>query len=214
MLADIEPAGSYDEIVDLLDRVRIARGLSFERLDELSGLASDHAQKALGPARAKSLSPMLIDALLPTLGVRLVAIDDPEAIAAIERRWEHRDETNVRVHKRRVSRRLLDRARPVILEEFAARLALAFGDDIDQMVAGITATRTVSLPPAKSEAVAAIPALPPAAAALPALPPQSAQNLKPAKVEALRPRSTAQMTRSHLRVIQPAHKGVRFGGQL
>ena len=68
----------------------------------------------MGPARAKPLSPLLIDTLLPVLGIRLVIVDDPEAIAAIEGRWERRDETNVRACQR-VSRRIVDRARPVVL---------------------------------------------------------------------------------------------------
>lgn len=84
MRTELEPASCYDELVDLLDAVRCARGLSFEQLDELGGLASDHAQKALGPARAKRLTPLLIDTLLPALGVRLAVVDDPAAIASIE----------------------------------------------------------------------------------------------------------------------------------
>ncbi|MGY4437056.1 hypothetical protein ACVWWO_009533 [Bradyrhizobium sp. F1.13.1] len=125
MSTGIEPASCYDELVDMLDDVRVARGLSFELLEELGGLASDHAQKALGPARAKLLSPMLLDTLLPVLGVRLAIVDDPQAIASIERRWEHRDETNVRKNNWRVSRRILDRARPHILREIAQTLTAA-----------------------------------------------------------------------------------------
>ena len=115
MLAPMPPAGCYDELVDLLDEVRVARGLSFELLEELGGIASDHAQKALGPARVKFVTPMLLDTLLTTLGVRLAIVDDPVAIAAIEHRWERRDQTNVRTCQR-VSRRIVDRARPVVLQ--------------------------------------------------------------------------------------------------
>lgn len=122
---ELEPAGCYDELVDLLDDVRCARGLSFEQLDELSGLASDHAQKCLGPARAKMLTPLLIDTLLPVLGVRLAVVDDPAAIASVEQRWSRRDEASVRRNDWRVSRRLLDRARPVILQELIEAAAIA-----------------------------------------------------------------------------------------
>lgn len=125
MSTELEPAGCYDELVDALDDVRIARGLSFEALEGLAGLASDHAQKCLGPARAKKLTPMVLDALLPALGVRLALIDDPQAIAAIERRWEQRAETNVRRNDWRVSRRLLDRARPFLLQEIIQDLTTA-----------------------------------------------------------------------------------------
>src|SRR5438128_2398862 len=121
-LNDLEPAGCYDELVDMLDDVRVARGLSFERLDELSGLSEDHAQKILGPARVKPLSRMALDVLLPTLGVRLAIVDDPQAITSIGPR---RDESNVRKNTWRVSRRILDRARPVILQELIENLTTA-----------------------------------------------------------------------------------------
>jgi hypothetical protein len=186
-LNDLEPAGCYDELVDLLDSVRIARGLSFQRLDELSGLASDHAQKALGPARVKTLSAMMLDALLPTLGVRLVAVDDQEAIAAIEHRWERRDEQSVRLHTRRVSRRLLDRARPVILQELIENLTTA----------AAAATEDLQKRPSPKAQKPAQPPLPPRLVReQPATP--SRQNTGNA----------------HLHVIQTRHKGARWGGAL
>lgn len=80
----LQPAGCYDELVELIDDVRIARGLSFDQLEDLGGIARNHAQKALGPARVKPLSRMLLDALLPTLGVRIALVDDPEAIASMQ----------------------------------------------------------------------------------------------------------------------------------
>ncbi|MET4242715.1 hypothetical protein [Bradyrhizobium sp. RT10b] len=122
---ELEPAASYDELVDALDDVRAARGLSLEWLEQLSGLCGDHAQKILGPAREKFLTPWILDAILPVLGVKLAIVDDPEAIAAMKHRYEPRFESNVRNHHWRVSRRILDRARPQILEEIVQELSAA-----------------------------------------------------------------------------------------
>lgn len=122
---ELEPAGGYDELVDLLDDVRAARGLSLEWFEQLTGLCGDHAQKILGPARVKLLTPWILDAMLPALGVKLALVDDPEAIAAMQHRYPPRVDRNVRKHQWRCSRRVLDRARPVILQELIEAAAQA-----------------------------------------------------------------------------------------
>lgn len=120
-----QPAGGYDELCDLLDEVRAQRGLSFERIDELCGFTRGMAQKILGPSRDRLLSRLAIDTILPVLGIRLAAEDDPVAISAIQPRWEQRVQRNVRANSLRVSRRVLDRARPLIIQEVIAQLAAA-----------------------------------------------------------------------------------------
>ena len=75
-----------------------------------------------GQQALKPLTPMLIDTLLAVLGIRLAIVDDPEAIASMEGRWEQRNESNVR-RNQRVSQRILNRARPVILQEVVDALA-------------------------------------------------------------------------------------------
>lgn len=119
----LQAAGGHDELIDLLSDVRAARGLSCQHLDELIGLTPGHVNKILSPRREKGLSPTIFDALLPALGIRLAAVDDAEAIAQMQGRWEPRDETNVRHRGWRVSARTLARARPVILQEIIETLA-------------------------------------------------------------------------------------------
>jgi hypothetical protein len=122
LLNNLEPATSFDELIDALGEMRVKRKLSYANLDELVGLTRGHSEKILGPARVRGLSPVIFDALLPALGIRLAVIEDPEAIAAMARRWEPRDESNVR-NSQRISRRLLDRARPFVLQELAGAIA-------------------------------------------------------------------------------------------
>lgn len=109
-------------------------------------------------------------------------------------KWEGRDTSNVRGGEHRVGKYVLERARPHLLQDFGAKLVLAFGDDIEQMVAGITATRTAST------IEAATPPL-----ALPA--PESPIS----NVEAFKPRKEEPVSRAHLRVVQPRDKCARFG---
>jgi hypothetical protein len=107
--------------------------------------------------------------------------------------------SNVRSGELRVGKYVLERARPHLLQDFGAKLALAFGDDIEQMVAGITATRSASSPATKIEAATSPPAL--------AAPESPISN-----VEAFKPRQDEPVSRAHLRVVEARDKGARFGG--
>jgi hypothetical protein len=187
------------------------RNLSNDFCDERGGLTRGHVDKCLGPTEAKPLSAMMFDTLTALFAVKFIMVRDLEAEALMEPKWEGRDMSNVRTGEHRVGKYVLERARPKLLQEFGAKLALAFGDDLDQVVAGIAATRSAPLPAAKADDAAAIPALPPPNAALPALPPPADQSPEPARV-ALKPIRPAPPLRAHLHVVQPRHKGARWGG--
>jgi hypothetical protein len=200
---------------DLIEAYRIAkeyRGLSNELCEDLGGLTRGHLDKVIGPSRAKGLSPMMNDVLTALFAVKFIMVPDPEAETKMRAKWERRDTSNVRTGEHRVGKYVLERARPKLLQEFGAKLALAFGDDLDQVVAGITAIRTAPLPAATADGGTAILALQPTTAALPALSPPVPQSPQPAKVEALKPRRAEPVSRCHLRVVQPRHRGARFGG--
>jgi hypothetical protein len=120
----VEPARTWDEFLDRLGSWREQRGLSFEALDNLAGVARSYSGHILNPSRRKPLPPMMMDLLLQILGVQLLVVEDPAAVAKIEHRWEARSETHVHINGR-VSQKLLDRARPLILQELIAAAAAA-----------------------------------------------------------------------------------------
>ena len=146
--------------------------------------------------------------------VKFIMVRDLEAEAQMAAKWQGRDLSNVRVSQNRMGKYFLDRARPALqeqlLQEFGAKLALAFGDEVDQLVAGITAKRAEPEPVQSIEGSAPLLALAPPDPTPPS-PPDSPLS---AKVEASKPRSAAQMTRFQLHVVQPRHKGARWGGAL
>src|SRR5258705_12079335 len=100
---------------------------------------------------------MVFDTLTAVFAVKFIMVRDLEGEARSEPKWQARDTSNVRSGEHRVGKYVIERARPKLLQEFGAKLALAFGDDLDQVVAGITATRTASLPAAKADGAAAVP---------------------------------------------------------
>jgi hypothetical protein len=112
----LQPVRNYDDLLDRLGDWRAFRGLSNQFVDELGGLSERYVDKVLGPTRKKQLSPMMLDLLLTAFGVQILIVEDPKATAAMARRWEARNEQQVRISGK-VSQKVLARARPVILRE-------------------------------------------------------------------------------------------------
>lgn len=84
------PIRSMDGLVEALRSTQVERELSYEVIDELSGLQSGYTAKILGPKQSKRLGPVSTFPLLGALGKALAIVDDPEQIAAVQGRWKRR----------------------------------------------------------------------------------------------------------------------------
>jgi hypothetical protein len=69
----------YESLVAALRAVKVHLGLSNETLEEIAGLARAHADKLLGPSRAKRIGPLTLGLLLGALGISLRVEVDLEA---------------------------------------------------------------------------------------------------------------------------------------
>jgi hypothetical protein len=110
---------------DLIEAFRArkeALGLSNEAIEHLIPLAAGHCDKAIGLSGTRGLSPLTIDGLLSSLGLKLLVAIDPEQVARMRPRWEGRDKRQVRPAAR-ISKMLLSRARPFVLREAARKAA-------------------------------------------------------------------------------------------
>jgi hypothetical protein len=67
-----------------------ALNISRETLDAAAGLAAGHASKILAPRPIKRIGGRTLPLLLGALGLRLVLIEDPEALGRIASRLEPR----------------------------------------------------------------------------------------------------------------------------
>ena len=126
MLPDRFEAITVTDVEGLLEAFRArkeALELSNATIDELGGLCAGHADKVLGPSRIKGLSTMTLDVLLGVLALKLVVVEYPEAAARIVDRWGIRSKPHVRARCSRVSMKVLESARPVILKELSAKAA-------------------------------------------------------------------------------------------
>jgi hypothetical protein len=215
-LAEVRTQG---DMLDALRTARVMRNLSNEVCDDRCGLTRGHVDKCLGPTAAKKLSGMMFDVLTAFFAIKFVMVRDLEAEAQMAAKWQGRDTSNVRVSQNRMGKYFLDRARPAlqeqlqqqVLQDFGAKLALAFGDEVGQLLTAAMATRAEPEPVPSIESSPALLALPPPDPT----PPEPPESPLSAKVEAFKPRQSEQpVSRSHLRVVQ-FRKGVRlFGGTL
>jgi hypothetical protein len=82
---------NYEDLVVALGGMVSERQISLSDLDELSGLQAGYNGKCLGQARVKKYGPMSMWLVMQTLGVRLVMIEDAEALAAMQERYTKKD---------------------------------------------------------------------------------------------------------------------------
>ncbi len=86
----------YDDL-RAIARARMAElGISFETLDAVSGVCAGYSAKILGPHPCKRFGPVSLPAILGALGIKLVAFEDPEALARVQSRLVKRNEHKVR----------------------------------------------------------------------------------------------------------------------
>jgi hypothetical protein len=120
----IGEATDLDALVEILRQRKAALQLSDQLVDELAGLSAGHTGKVLGAAPTKFLGRISLGALLGALALRLVVVEDREALARVGKRWERREDS--RVHDNgRISRLAIRRVRPIIMSELARKGAAA-----------------------------------------------------------------------------------------
>lgn len=92
-------ASSYSGLRDAI-RARVEQlNISRECLDRCSGLTSGHSGKLLSQGDAKDrkrIGQLSLDLLLPAVGLKMVLVDDREALAKMEPMYEPRDAAQVR----------------------------------------------------------------------------------------------------------------------
>lgn len=116
---------NHESMVEAFRLAKELRGLSNRVCDSLGGLTDGATDKILGPSRTKNLGLMTIDVFCKMFAVRFIMVPDMEAEAEMKARWEGRDSSNVRVNTKRLSKVLLERAKPIIAIENGRKGGLA-----------------------------------------------------------------------------------------
>lgn len=114
-----------DDMVEAMRTIKARLSLSNAFCDAIGGLTTGHTDKVLGPTRSKNLSPMLFDMFCELFAVEFHMVLNMDAVKRMEARWEGRETRNVRLDANRVSKALLDRAKPHIMRASGALGAAA-----------------------------------------------------------------------------------------
>jgi len=98
-------ASTYEELHAAL-RLRAERmNVSREAIDAVSGMPTGYTGTLLAPARGKRLGKTSTPLLLRSLGLKLIVVDDPEAVAVMAKRYEQRTAFNARAGNKNNRRR-------------------------------------------------------------------------------------------------------------
>jgi hypothetical protein len=82
----LKPIRTTDDLRNVL-RWRVADlGVTFETVDDFAGLPTRYTWKLLGSAPIKHIRPISFTALLGALAIQLIPVEDPEALARVQRR--------------------------------------------------------------------------------------------------------------------------------
>jgi hypothetical protein len=102
VLVEIRGVDGWTGFIEALRRVVEMRELTYENLSELAGLPSRYANKIFCDPPMKNPGRNSFGPLIATLGVKILIVDDPEALAAVQQRFVPR-----RNGPKRKTRRLL-----------------------------------------------------------------------------------------------------------
>jgi len=137
-------ARNGDEMLEIWRATREAIGLSNATCDDLANFTEGQVDKILGPSGTKNFGPLTFTGLNWAMAIKWVAVVDAEQLAIVEPHWadRQRNMSHVRTTPGRIGKAALARAKPIVLKEFGEKLALALGDDIDQILLGYEEARS------------------------------------------------------------------------
>jgi hypothetical protein len=75
-----------DDLRSILRARFAALGVSYETVDHIAGLPTRYTCKLLGVQPQKQIGPISFDALLGAAGIKLIAVEDPEALDRVRNR--------------------------------------------------------------------------------------------------------------------------------
>jgi hypothetical protein len=100
---DASPIGvirTYDDLLSVISARMAALNVTLETVDAVSGVQMGYSAKLLGPAQKKMFGPMSLGTILGALGLKLLAVEDPEQMARVHHRMVPRRKARQKSHWR------------------------------------------------------------------------------------------------------------------
>lgn len=109
----------YETMIEAFRAAKDLRGLSNAHCDELANLAAGHTDAILGPTGRKNFGPLSFNAFCWAFAVKFVMVIDPDREKEMAEHWidRQRENSHVRTDTKRLSKLLLERAKPIIARE-------------------------------------------------------------------------------------------------
>jgi hypothetical protein len=82
---------SYSDLLSVLRSRMVELDVTFETIDHVSGLQARYTQKLLGGVPSKRFGDISLAAVLGSLGVKLICVEDPAALAKVRDRLVPRE---------------------------------------------------------------------------------------------------------------------------
>ncbi len=125
---------TLQDAVDVFRLMKERLGLTNEFIDDVGGLTKGHADKILGPSEEKRIGYDTFALLTALTAVEFRVHVDMDAVKRMEAVWEKRERPlypNARI--KRISKKLVERAKPLVLKDFAqlgvaARMTVLTGE--------------------------------------------------------------------------------------
>ena len=115
-------ARNSDEVLAIWRAVKELRQLSNMDFDELANMGKGQIDKIIGPTGSRNFGPKVWTAINWTLAIKWIAVVDLEQARIMEQHWEdrQRDLSNVRPEPARVSKQIIERAKPHVFKASGA----------------------------------------------------------------------------------------------
>lgn len=111
----------HQDIVEVFRIMKERLGLTNEFIDDAGGLTKGHADKILGPTESKNWGPTTFDLFCEMFAIEFRVHIDMAAAKRMEAVWEGRERPLYpHAQVRRISKKLVERAKPLVLRDFAA----------------------------------------------------------------------------------------------
>lgn len=115
----------HESMVEAFRIAKDLRNLSNQFCDDAGDFTDGQTDKVLGPTGTKNLGQVTIDEFMKMFAVKFVMVRDLDAEACMKDVWEGRQSSHVRRDTKRLSKALVERAKPIIFSENGKRGGLA-----------------------------------------------------------------------------------------
>lgn len=107
----------HQDVTEVFRMMQQRLGLTNSFIDDVGGLTSGHTDKILGPSESKRWGPTTFDLFCEMFAIEFRVYVDTAALARMEAVWEKRVRAPEWSHTHRVSKKLIEKAKPIIFSE-------------------------------------------------------------------------------------------------